>query len=153
MGTSTRTTTATSTEATPPTAFREWAITANGVTSKTVTPCSHFSPTTGRDSLPARGRPVRPGAETGLALTAAVSAGIILAEIDSAEAGAAAASVEDSEEDLAEAVLVAALVDFAEAALADSTAAAVSGCFEYRLSAAVSKSVPLPAIEQHSARD
>src|SRR5262249_58803122 len=95
MATFTQTTTGTSTEATPPTAFREWAITANGVTSKTVTRCSPFSPTTGRDSLPARGRLVRPGAGTGPALTAAASAGIVLAEIDSVAAGAAADSAED----------------------------------------------------------
>src|SRR5215467_2625364 len=122
MATFTQTTTGTSTEATPPTAFREWAITANGVTSKTVTRCSPFSPTTGRDSLPARGRLVRPGAGTGPALTAAASAGIVLAEIDSVAAGAAA----DSAEDLAGAALEAALGDFGEAALVGSMAAAGS---------------------------
>src|SRR5262249_25873266 len=121
MATFTQTTTGTSTEAIPPTAFREWAITANGVTSKTVTLCSPFSPTTGRASLPARGRPDLLGAETGPVLTAA-SAGIILAEIDSAEAGVAV----DSAEDLAEAASAVALGDFGEAALVGSMAAAGS---------------------------
>src|SRR5262249_43168410 len=120
MATFTQTTTATFTRATPPMDFRRWAVTARGVMSKTVTRYSPFSPTTGRDSLPARGRLVRPGAATGPALTAAVSAETASAEIVSAAAGAAAASVEDSaaaalaEEDLA---------DFGEAA---STAAGAS---------------------------
>src|SRR5262252_3762959 len=59
-----------STGVTQRTGFRGWAIMANGAQWMTVTNCSLYSLTTGRDSSPVRGRRVPPGAATGEALTA-----------------------------------------------------------------------------------